>query len=753
MIIPESEHSDSKAPTVRSGDSEAPGSPPPYAPSLSPQTEAASDAKPLPSPPLSPYESSSDFGAQVPPGNLPPPCNYLLENNNDHSIKGVWHVDTALAIPEALRAPLEDFDGAWNETDMKKRKKDKGKRKSSDPVPAAGPDAGVRPNLMLRSKNGSITGEVHVVSSDGVVRPGLVVAEGHNGSVTLEVNSYATQPLRIFAISKNGSVRVRIPQSFEGAVVVSTHNGSVNISDSVKSRLTTFSATSGTRGFIGDWQAAKFGSTPTPASPALSLDPASDPPLPTIPADPFTTWTGPLVHVLSHNGSVHLSFVAEGPRPGSRNGGGWFRGFMSGWFGGDGGEGGRRGGRGGPWGPGGEGGAPWGGNCFSTTAINMVISTFPFYTTATAASLLLARYLWKRWAALSILNLPPSPKGYPIVGNVFSLPSELEHLAYMELSTQLNSDLIFLKMFDFNLVVLNSAEAASDLMEKRSGIYSDRACPNMVKDPTLFDWSKHMSLLGYTDLWRSHRRMMNIWLNVRASSQFHELQERQARVLLGRLLPVSELAHPHDKMLREFNRSMAASIFQTVYGYHVEDVDDKFFAGLREALDNLFKASMRTNFLVNTFPILSYIPDWMPGTQWKRVAREWKAQKDWAVDSVYQWSKDRFVRGDLEPSVLRSVFGHEVTSQWTGEDADDHLKEMAIIVCAGALDPPSNTILKFVAAMLLNPHTLEKAQQEVDLVTGQNRLPTMSDRHRMPYVQNVISEVMRWHPVLPMGMD
>ncbi|KAG8792600.1 hypothetical protein FRC12_005539 [Ceratobasidium sp. 428] len=383
---------------------------------------------------------------------------------------------------------------------------------------------------------------------------------------------------------------------------------------------------------------------------------------------------------------------------------------------------------------------------------NMTTSVLSIYATAAAGSLILAQYLWKRWNTLHKLNLPPSPKGYPIVGNVFSLPSELEHLAYMELGQELKSDIILLKMFDFNLVVLNSAEAASDLLEKRSGIYSDRTCPNMVKDPTLFDWSRHMSLLGYNDLWRSHRRMMNNWLNVRASSQFHDSQERQARVLLSRLLPVSELSHPFGPVMKEYYRSMAASIFQTTYGYHIDSTDDKFFAGTREALNNLFKASMRTNFLVNTFPVLSYVPDWMPGTQWKRVAREWKAQKDWVVDSVYQWAKDQFAGGTAEPSILSSLFGHEVVSQWSGEEADSHLKEMAIIICAGALDPPSNTLVKFTAAMVLNPQVQEKAQKEIDAVTGQNRLPTMSDRDRMPYVQNLILEVMRWHPVLPMAL-
>jgi hypothetical protein len=192
----------------------------------------------------------------APRPDLPPRCNHLIVRNQNSSVKGTWHVDTALVIPEALLAPLEEFDGTWNLNEQMRKKKDKkGKRRSSDSVPTSNPNAAIRPNLMLRSQNGSVGGEVHVVSSDGAVRPVLIVADGYNGSVTLEVVSssveftsspsilmrnlilqrtYAEQPLRIFATSQNGSVRVRIPQSFEGAVMMSTQHGGVKFSDLIK---------------------------------------------------------------------------------------------------------------------------------------------------------------------------------------------------------------------------------------------------------------------------------------------------------------------------------------------------------------------------------------------------------------------------------------------------------------------------------------------------------------------------------------
>ncbi|CAE6473786.1 unnamed protein product [Rhizoctonia solani] len=365
MILDGSDNSDSKtAQTIRTEGSVAdPQSPPPYTPS-SPFTTSG-DQKPLPTPPAS---SAGDYEPRLPQG-LPPPCNHLIQRRSNDSVKGTWHVDPAMSIPDALLASMEDFDGKWNEADQKARKErnkleKKGKRRS-DNLPAV-PNA-IRPNLMLSSDNGSVDAKVHVISSDGEPRTGLIVAEGRNGSVVLDIKTYTPHPLRIYALSENGSVRVRVPSTFEGAVVATSKHGSIKISDPIKNRMTTFSGVADTtRAFIGDWQAAGFGSSPSSSTPGSN----DDPPLPSTVSDPFLGWSGPLIHIASRNGSVNLSYSEEARN--EEDAGGFssaFRGFMSGLFGG-GGEtrerstagrsGGPCGGGRPPWGD----GAPWGNDKF-----------------------------------------------------------------------------------------------------------------------------------------------------------------------------------------------------------------------------------------------------------------------------------------------------------------------------------------------------------------------------------------------------
>ena len=54
--------------------------------------------------------------------------------------------------------------------------------------------------------------------------------------------------------------------------------------------------------------------------------------------------------------------------------------------------------------------------------------------------------------------------------------------------------------------------------------------------------------------------------------------------------------------------------------------------------------------------------------------------------------------------------------------------------------------------MLLHPDIAKKAQRELDVVTGRDRLPTLEDRLRLPFVDAVCKEALRWQPVLPLGM-
>jgi len=54
--------------------------------------------------------------------------------------------------------------------------------------------------------------------------------------------------------------------------------------------------------------------------------------------------------------------------------------------------------------------------------------------------------------------------------------------------------------------------------------------------------------------------------------------------------------------------------------------------------------------------------------------------------------------------------------------------------------------------MLCNPEAQRKAQAEIDKVVGMSRLVDFEDRDGLPYLDAMVKEVLRWHPVLPIGI-
>ena len=53
--------------------------------------------------------------------------------------------------------------------------------------------------------------------------------------------------------------------------------------------------------------------------------------------------------------------------------------------------------------------------------------------------------------------------------------------------------------------------------------------------------------------------------------------------------------------------------------------------------------------------------------------------------------------------------------------------------------------------LVLYPQVQRRAQAELDIVIGRDRLPTFDDRPRLPYIEAFCKELLRWQMVTPIG--
>jgi cytochrome P450 len=65
----------------------------------------------------------------------------------------------------------------------------------------------------------------------------------------------------------------------------------------------------------------------------------------------------------------------------------------------------------------------------------------------------------------------------------------------------------------------------------------------------------------------------------------------------------------------------------------------------------------------------------------------------------------------------------------------------------------TSAIEAFFLAMVLNPSVQERAQAEIDSVCGNStRLPVFTDKPKLPFIEALLTEVLRWTIITPMGL-
>jgi cytochrome P450 len=221
-------------------------------------------------------------------------------------------------------------------------------------------------------------------------------------------------------------------------------------------------------------------------------------------------------------------------------------------------------------------------------------------------------------------------------GNLRQLPTSYSWLTFTEWARKYGP-LVYLRILTRPIIILSSAETASDLLDIRSEIYSAR--PESYFYGVLLE--RQSELFSVSDThprFRPYRKLLAANLNPRAIIAYRELQEREAVKLLKHLC---ESPNDWDDHIR---RNAAAIILRLAYGYPIKEKGRDEILGIVEDAALVGEvATQPGRFLVNIVPALRHVPEWVPGTKWKKTAREWRIIM-WKFTNIpYEWSKAQIV--------------------------------------------------------------------------------------------------------------
>ncbi|TFK36285.1 cytochrome P450 [Crucibulum laeve] len=343
------------------------------------------------------------------------------------------------------------------------------------------------------------------------------------------------------------------------------------------------------------------------------------------------------------------------------------------------------------------------------------------------------------------LTLPPGPKGYPIIGNLFDIPTDKPWLVYDQWCKRFNSDILYFEVLGQPFIILGSLSRTYDLFEKRSSNYSDRMRMPMIIE--LMNWDYNMAMLPYGTWWRRHRRAFHEHFHPNVVAKYQPVQLREARSFLRRLLDTPE------NFLHHVRHTFAATIMDVAYGIKVQESNDPYISNAEEALHGLAEAGVAGKFLVDLIPVLKYVPSWFPGAGFKRKAARWRKVNGDVAEKPFKAVKDSLKQGTSAPCLAATLI------EALPDENDPHRKEeerlaqdTAAVAYVGGADTTVSAVQSFFLAMAMYPEVQKRAQEEIDLVVGNNRFPDFNDRESLPYINALVKETMRWQLVTPLAV-
>ncbi|KAK7041957.1 hypothetical protein VNI00_008939 [Paramarasmius palmivorus] len=350
---------------------------------------------------------------------------------------------------------------------------------------------------------------------------------------------------------------------------------------------------------------------------------------------------------------------------------------------------------------------------------------------------------WKLRLSRAPAPLPPGPKGLPVVGNIFDLPRSQPWLTYSKWAKEYGP-IVHLHVPGQSLIIVNDVDYALDMLDKKGRQYSNR--PKFIMGGEIVGWDQGPALIQFSKPWSEFRRILAQFLGSRA-----KVDASYSRIIrestLELLREISQT--PQDWSLH--GRRFAASIvLKIAYGYKAGGNDDDLVTLVYRAMDQFSETPAPGAYAVDIFPFLRYLPEWFPGTGWKKQAAFYRETLETMLNRPYEMVRQQMSQGMTTRCVVSDLVDSFGDQELTPE-LQHTVKWVAAGIYSGGAETTAGVVETFFLAMTLHQDAQRKSQEELNEMLGQGVLPTLADRERLPYTEALILEVFRKYSIGTFG--
>ncbi|XP_057842780.2 trimethyltridecatetraene synthase [Cryptomeria japonica] len=342
------------------------------------------------------------------------------------------------------------------------------------------------------------------------------------------------------------------------------------------------------------------------------------------------------------------------------------------------------------------------------------------------------------------MNLPPGPRAWPVIGHLHLL-GILPHRSLDRLSKSYGP-LMSIKLGSVPFVVASSVEMAREILKTNDLTFASR--PRIAAGKyTVYNYSD-ITWSPYGEHWRLARKicLMELFSTKRLES-YEYIRVEEVERMVASVFRSSAAAQPVH--LREETSSVSNDIIsRMVLGRRYLDEN-----GGNKIEPHEFKEMLEELFVLNgVFNIGDYIPalSFLDLQGYVRRMKKLSRRFDIFLEEVLEEHDRRrksvpdYVPADMVDVLLQQ--SDDPANNLTRNKVKAFTQDMI----AGGTESSATLVEWALAELLRKPENLAKANEEMDRIVGKERWVQEKDIGELEFVQGIVKETMRLHPVAPM---
>ncbi|XP_057793710.1 trimethyltridecatetraene synthase-like [Salvia miltiorrhiza] len=332
---------------------------------------------------------------------------------------------------------------------------------------------------------------------------------------------------------------------------------------------------------------------------------------------------------------------------------------------------------------------------------------------------------------------PPGPKPWPIIGNL-NLLGSIPHQSLHHLS-QKYGEIMLLKLGKFPVVVASSPKMAEQFLKVHDAAFASRP-PALAAGKHISYDNSDVSFSPYGPYWREARKiLMSELLGTKKLDQFEQIRVEARRSFFSRLKALSgKPVVLREHLSRYIMSTICRMVMTNEYVGDSSIIDD---GGMAEMMRDWF-------VLTGVFNIGDWIP-WLGPLDLQGYVRRMKAFRK-KSDSFFGYVIDDHIarrRDGSDKDFVDALLDLAEDPNAQLHLTRDSLKSLIMNVVLGGPDTSITTVEWALHEMFRQPRIFERARAELDAVIGRDRWVEENDFTQLPYVDAIIMETFRLHPI------